>query len=149
MTPITPTTNNTIVVEITPSNRTMERRFRTPLKLPMLTAKRTSRRITTHNFPITTEAIPQRKRIILSDPLTLLLPETNRLQKFGITSTNAIILHHQKAPSSAIGRDLQNSHFQRPRALRGMSYAKSIPNLFGSTFDIANDISNSTHIKLI
>jgi hypothetical protein len=98
MTPITPTANNAIMVKITPSNRAMQRRFRAPLKLPMLTAKRTSRMLTTHNFPITKEAIPQRKRVILSNPLTLLLPKTNRFQKFGITSADAIIPDHQKAP---------------------------------------------------
>jgi hypothetical protein len=98
MTPITPTANNAIMVKITPSNRAMQRRFRTPLKLPVLTTKGTSRMLTTHNFPNTTEAIPQRKRIILSDPLTLLLPETNHFQKFKITSADAIIPDHQKAP---------------------------------------------------
>jgi hypothetical protein len=64
------------------------------------------------------------------------------------TESNVIIfeatrigIRHPKPPN-AIGKGSKQSPSKRPRALRGMSYAKYRSKFLGSTFDITNYKSN-------
>jgi hypothetical protein len=123
-----------IVIKILSPNRIMQISQIAFKVTPMLTAKRIRRRVTTNNIIRTQKATPNRKRIILSNPQSLIITKPVSLQKFAVVvwvrtqpkHPPTVVFPSFPNPTKAKLPDIQPSE-QHTRQKRGCSFVNRLP----------------------